>query len=257
VSRPTAFFAVFAVAISLGCVRLGFWQVSRLRERQARNAAVLGRLRLPPVPVADLPGDSGARFRRTAAAGRYDYAHELVLAFRSRNGSPGVHLLTPMRLEGSDHAVLVNRGWVYAADGMRTDVARWRERESARVEGFAELFASGPGAVSTPSFERAIRRLDRDSIRARVPYALLPVIIVQQLDSGLAAAAAADIPVRAEPPPLSEGSHRAYAVQWFAFAAVGFAGTMLVVRRDRRRTGGGASGEGDMAREPALSPRAG
>lgn len=234
-SRGTVAFVVFATAVSLGCVRLGFWQVSRLRERQARNAAVLARLEQAPVPVRALAGDSAARFRRAWAEGEYDYAHEMVLTARSRSGSPGVHILTPLRLAGSDTALLVNRGWVYSPDGMRVDLARWREGSGARVDGFALPYSGEPGPVSTPSVPSAVRRLHFDSIQARLPYPLLRVVLVQRADSGVAAAAAADNPVRAEPPPLDEGSHRAYAVQWFGFALVGFVGTALVMVRDRRR----------------------
>ncbi|HSA57815.1 MAG TPA: SURF1 family protein [Gemmatimonadaceae bacterium] len=243
-ARRTLFFAVFAIAVSLGCVRLGFWQVSRLRERQARNAAVVERLRFPPAPVTALPADTGVRFRRSWAEGRYDFAHELVLAGRSRLGSPGVHILTPLRLTGSDTAVLVNRGWVYSADGVRVDLVRWREPEQAHVEGFVEEFSREPAPVRTPSFERAVRRLNLDSIRARVPYPIHAVVLVQQRDSGVAAAAASGTPVRAEPPPLGEGSHRAYAVQWFGFALVGLVGTAMVVLRDRQRGRGRSRGEG-------------
>lgn len=236
--RRILFFALFALSVSAGCVRLGVWQVSRLRERQARNAAVLARLIQPPLQATAVGADTAARFRRVLARGRYDYEREMVLASRPRSGSPGVHILTPMVLEGSDTVVLVNRGWVYAADGMRVDLARWREPDSGRVDGFADQFSQGgQGAVSTPSFERAIRRLERDSVRARIPGPLLPFVLVQQADSGIAAAAAAGIPVRVEPPPLSEGSHRAYAVQWFGFAAVGFAGTAVVLAKDRRTRG--------------------
>ena len=82
-----------------------------------------------------LPRDTGgAHYRRGAPAiGRFDYEHELVLAGRTRQGSPGVELLTPVRVAGSDTAVLVNRGWVYSPDGATVDHARWREGDSARV----------------------------------------------------------------------------------------------------------------------------
>lgn len=232
IRRGTLFFAVFAIAVSLGCVRLGFWQISRLRERQARNALILSRLQQPPVPVTAFAGDTGIRFRRAWAAGRYDFANEVVLATRSRSGSPGVHIITPLVL-GGDTAVLVNRGWVYSPDGMHVDLARWREADTAMVEGFVEEYAAPtPGPVTTPSVANAYRRLDLDSLRARLPYTLVPAVLVQQRDSALAAAG--KVPARVDPPPLSEGPHRAYAVQWFAFALVGVAGTGVVVARDLR-----------------------
>jgi surfeit locus 1 family protein len=229
------FFAVFAIAISSACVRLGFWQVARLHQRQARNAAVVARLSQPAEPLAGITSDTGVRFRRVWVEGRYDFDHELVYATRPLNGSPGVNMLTPLRLNGSDSAVLVNRGWVYSPNGMTIDRARWREPDSGRVSGFVEEYVKADVPISTSSVAEAVRRLDRDSIQARVPYPLAGVIVVQEADSGLRAAARKGIPVRVEPPPLDEGPHRSYAIQWFGFALVGFAGTGLVVVREIRR----------------------
>jgi surfeit locus 1 family protein len=233
--RATVFFAVFALAVSAGCVRLGFWQLSRWRERLALNEQVMRRLDARAEPVATLSGDTGVRFRRTFAEGRYDFEHEMVHTARSRHGAPGVHILTPLRW--GDSAILVNRGWVYTPDGMRIDRALWREGPEVRVEGYVEVYTdSMTGPVSTPSVDAGVRRLSFDSITARLPYGLLPIVIVQRIDSGEASAVAAGTPVRVDPPPLSEGPHRAYAVQWFAFALVGVVGTGLVLTRDRRRS---------------------
>ena len=192
------------------------------------------------MPLDSLLADTGIRFRRVIVDGRYDFGHELLYAGRPRNGSPGVNLLTPLLIGRGDTAVLVNRGWVYSPNGMTLDPAPWREGggEPAHVDGFAEQYVRASAPVSTPSEPRAVRRLDRDSIQARVPYRLVPLVIVQRADSGERAAAAANIPVRAEPPPLDEGQHRAYAVQWFGFAIVGVVGTVLVVARDRERRPG-------------------
>jgi surfeit locus 1 family protein len=233
VSRRILFFTIFALTVSLGCVRLGFWQVSRLRERQARNALVLSRLEAPPQRLVDLPRDTAVRFRRATAQGRYDFAHELIYAVRPRDGAPGVNILTPLVIGRGDTAILVNRGWVYSPNGMSIDLAQWREVDSERVQGFVEEYVKATAAVATSSVEKAVRRLDRDSLQARLPYVLYPLILVQQ--DGRGNEATTGTPVRIAPPPLSEGSHRSYAIQWFGFAITGIVGTVLVVARERRR----------------------
>lgn len=235
IKRGTLAFAAFAMVVSLGCIRLGFWQLERLGERRAANALVLARLGETALPLERLPRNSAVRFRRATAAGVYDFANEFVVTSRSRHGSPGVHIITPLRMSTSDTAVLVNRGWAYAPDGMRIDLALFREDSVAVVDGFVDEYSRATGPVTTPSVERAVRRLDRDSIAARLPYPLATVVLVQQVDSGEAVAVDRGTPVRVEPPPLDEGPHRAYAVQWFAFAVVGVVGTLLVLQRDRTR----------------------
>jgi surfeit locus 1 family protein len=234
IRKATIFFAGFALAISAGCIRLGFWQLERLSQRRAANALVLSRLSEAPTPLRAISGDR-LRFRRATATGVYDFDNEFVLTSRGRYGSPGVFVMTPVRFADSDTALLVNRGWVYAPDGMRIDLSLYREDTLAVVDGFIEEFSSALGAVSTPSVARGVRRLDHDSISTRLPYPLGPVVLVQQKDSGEAKAVERGTPVRVEPPPLDEGSHRAYAIQWFAFAAVGIAGSVLVLQRDRTR----------------------
>ena len=229
------FFTLFSLAVSLGCIRLGFWQLERLRERRVRNAEVLARLAEAPVPLEHLPGNSTVRFRRVTTAGTYDFANEFVLTTRTRNGAPGVHIITPLRRPGTDTAVLVNRGWAYSPDGMRVDLDLFREDSLAIIDGFVEEFSIASGAVSTPSVERAVRRLDRDSVSARLPYPLAAVVLVQQKDSGEFTAVDRGTPVRVEPPRLDEGSHRSYAIQWFGFAVVGIAGSLVVIQRDRKR----------------------
>lgn len=233
--KATVFFAVFALVVSAGCMRLGFWQLERLRERRASNAQVMARLGEAALPVERLPDDGSVRFRRATATGTYDFDNEFVLTSRSRNGAPGVYIVTPLRRPGTDSAVLVNRGWAYAPDGMRVDLALFREDSSAVVEGFVEEFAVATGPVATSSVTRAVRRLDRDSLAARMPYPLAPVILVQQKDTGEAVAVRRGTPVRVQPPRLDEGPHLAYAIQWFGFALVGIAGSMLVLQRDRMR----------------------
>jgi len=184
ISRATVFFGAFAVAVSLGCVRLGFWQLERLSERRASNALVMARLAEAAVPLQRLPHNSTVRFRRATARGTYDFENEFVVTSRSRHGSPGVHVITPLRMSTNDTALLVNRGWAYSPDGMRVDLALFREDSIAVVDGFVEEYSAAEGPVATPSVERAVRRLDRDSIAARVPYLLAAMVLVQQLDSG-------------------------------------------------------------------------
>jgi surfeit locus 1 family protein len=228
--RILAFLAI-ALLATLGFLRLGWWQLDRLADRRAANAVVASRLQAAPAPLSEVLTDTAtARYRYTAVRGTWDYDNELVLTSRSRQGSPGVYVITPLQPEDGGPAVLVNRGWVYAADGMTVDLAVWTEGDSGQVSGFVETYTHGAGPVSTPSAARGVRRLTADSIAARIPYPIVPVLVVQQDTS---AAAGASHPVRVEPPTLAEGSHRSYAIQWFAFATITVIGTLAVVRKER------------------------
>jgi surfeit locus 1 family protein len=207
---------VLGVAVALLCARLGVWQLDRLRQRRAHNALLTDRLAAPPLEVVGAAVIAGhapdsLAYRRARATGVFDFAHEIVDGEKSYRGAPGVNLLTPLRLvDGS--AVLVNRGWAFAADAATVDRATLVEPASARVEGVLVL----------PSGRRAIRP---DTLR--LPYALLPVVLRRTVapDTLPAGLALPDLP------PLSEGPHLSYAVQWFSFATIALVGGAILTWR--------------------------
>src|SRR5215212_7820691 len=104
-------FAVFGGIFAVVCIRPGLWQLTRLQERKALNRELRSRAETAPVNFNKLPKDTGAaHFRRVTLNGAYDYDHEIVITNRTRNGSPGVNILTPLKTPASDTAILVNRG---------------------------------------------------------------------------------------------------------------------------------------------------
>lgn len=212
-------------------VRLGFWQLDRLRQRQAYNAPVEERLGLQPVEPRDLPRDlEQARHRRVVVTGEYDYEHEIVLTLRSRQGSPGVNLLTPLRMAGSDTAILVNRGWIYAPDGVAADTKPWREPDPRGAVGYVRLLeADGSTGARSARRPDAVRRPHLPTIDSMLPYPVAPYYLV--LTSPGADPQRA--PPRVPPPALDEGSHRSYALQWFTFALIAVGGVGILVLRLR------------------------
>jgi surfeit locus 1 family protein len=200
--------AVLAVLIAAACVRLGFWQLDRLTQRRARNAALAARLALPPVELRDgrMPADS-ARQRRIVAHGVYDFGAERTWPGRSFQGTPGVALITPLRLaDGS--AVLVDRGWVPSPDAFHIDQRRYHEPDTATVYGIALIPPRGPGDAAPPGFLPFIIQLER-------PEALR------------------GLPRRWPPPGLNDGPHLSYAIQWFSFALIVLVGTAAMIRTGR------------------------
>jgi surfeit locus 1 family protein len=174
-----------------------------------------------------LPGDTGqGHYRRVSASGTLLYDREVVYAGRSHDGSPGVDLLTPMRIAGRDTVVLVNRGWAYSSDAASIANARWKEADSMQVAGYAETFAGKERAVT----ERRVHALDREAIEKLVGLPVAPYILVETQEGG---ARADTVPVRLAVPALSEGSHQSYAIQWFSFAAIAIVGGVALSRRSR------------------------
>jgi surfeit locus 1 family protein len=217
-----------AFGFALLCISLGFWQLRRLSARQTQNDLLSSRRFAEPVTLAALPGDTGlAHFRRVRVAGVPDYANEVTLTLRVRNGSPGVNIVTPLRQPGNDTAVLINRGWVYAPDGITVDTQQWREADTLTGTGFVETFPTqGPFPPANPARPRSFRRLNRPELQKLLPYPIANFYVVLT-DSGTTPHA----PPRIEAAPLDEGPHRNYAIQWFSFAAISIIGLMIFLRR--------------------------
>lgn len=248
--RRYLIFAALALVTAAVCVRLGFWQLSRLAQRRARNAVVASRLRLPELTrLGALPADSAAaRFRRVRLVGRFDYAHEVAVMARTHDGSPGVHVVTPLRVADAAPgapAVLVNRGWVYSPNGATVALERWREKPASpdslvSVAGFVDeisprpaRFAAERTAGAGGASSRSVLWLDDREIEGRAGYAVAPLVVL--MENPVTRALEDSVPVRLPVPALDEGPHLNYALQWFSFAAIALGGLGLVLVGQRRR----------------------
>lgn len=220
--------SVVAISLAAIFVSLGFWQLRRLSARRDVNTMLAARRAAPEVELDSLPSDTAAaHFRRVHVRGSYDHPQEIILTLRGRNGSPGVNILTPLLRQRKDTVVLVNRGWVYSPDGITVDTKPWREADTLNGTGFIETFPTkGPFEPPNPARPRSFRRLNRADIQKVFPYPIANYYVVLT-DS----AESSSVPPRVEAPPLDEGSHRNYAIQWFAFAAIAIGGLVIFLRR--------------------------
>ena len=223
---------LITIVFSVTCISLGFWQLRRLAARRALNAKIEARLREAAVSIDSLPRDTASmHYRQVEVRGTYDYAHQIVLADRTRNGSPGVEIVTPVRVAGNDTALLVTRGWVYAPDGVTADLSRWREVDTVNAIGYARpLSVPFRGSPTLVEHAGAYRWIDLQAIRASIPYPVYPFSIVLEGDTANTATVAKQTPPRVPPPPLDEGPHMSYAIQWFSFAAIAIVGTFFFFR---------------------------
>ncbi|HEU4886004.1 MAG TPA: SURF1 family protein [Longimicrobium sp.] len=232
--------AIFILAMCALCVRLGFWQLDRLEQRRARNAAIRAATAQPPLrldstaPAALASDPQAFAWRRAEASGRYHHAGDMVIRGRSRDGRPGVHLVSPLVL-ADGRVVMVNRGWVPSPDGSTADARPLRIAGPVHVIG-ALLPITSDADRGLPFAGRAgtdstWRRVDLAAARARSPGPLIPLVLQQLPEEG----ADAGSPPLAEPlPSLSEGNHLSYAVQWFSFATIGITGLAIIVLRRRQ-----------------------
>ena len=217
---------IIATVLVAAFLWLGFWQLRRLEQRRARVRDISERVAAAPRAIgteSPLP----RRYERVVMQGTLDYANEIVVTGRTRHGSPGVHLLTPLRLGGRDTAVLVNRGWVYSPDASQVQADEWDEPNLNVVEGWGDTIPEG---IPRPVTGRRVSRVERATITPLFPYPIAPVVVIASGDTS----ALMGRPARLPGPALDEGPHLNYAIQWFAFAVISVIGTAWWVYVQRR-----------------------
>lgn len=217
------------------CIRLGIWQLDRLEQRRAFNAQVTSMRALPPL---DLNAETAAsletmEWRAVTVSGEYDFENQVALRNQYHNNQYGYHLLTPLHFDGG--TVLVDRGWI-PADGNATP-ADWRKYDepgAVTVTGQIRLGQSKPAfggvADALPADGGPLwmwNNADIEKMALQMPYPILKVYIQPNVDP---ADETPPIPYQPEVE-LTEGRHFGYALQWFTFAVILFAGYPFFLRK--------------------------
>ena len=214
--RPLLGMTLCAIPAVLVMVGLGFWQVERLHQKEALLTAISERMRSAETPVTDVlglpPGE--IEWRRVQARGRFLHDKETYVYATEFDLGPGVHVLTPLALDG-DGIVLVDRGFVpLTSRAPETRTEGQVEGETTisgivRLEGEKNMFTPPPDEKQRTFYSRDIEGIARTSGVALGA----PIVIV------------ADQPANPGGLPRFPGyrvdipnNHLQYAVTWFGLA---------------------------------------
>ncbi len=204
-----------AIVVVVVTVAMGRWQLDRAHQREAQALRYDSLAALAPVAVGGERIDAGQLdYHRVSARGRWLTEYVIYLDNQVYQGQPGYDVYMPLRLDGSDLCVLVNRGWIAAGrDRAHLPVIKTREG-SVEVLGTVQLPARfkelGPSFREGGIWENVT--LER--FTAWSGLKLQPIIIRQADDPG-------DGLIRDWPRPDSGADrNRGYAFQWFAFAVL-------------------------------------
>ncbi|HSH46243.1 MAG TPA: SURF1 family protein, partial [Longimicrobiales bacterium] len=178
ITRSGLFATIGVLLVAAVCVRLGIWQLDRREQRLTQNAAVAQRMAESPLSLHGAPRDTtGLTFRLASVTGRYDNERSVVLAGRSRDGAPGVHVLTPLRV--GDGAILVNRGWLPSNDAATVDLGAVAVPGPVDAAGMLVPFPDVDVDVERDGFRTTWFRLDADALRSQFPYPVAALYLVE------------------------------------------------------------------------------
>ncbi len=159
-------------------------------------------------------------YRKIVAQGRYEPQHQILIDNRMHRGQAGYHVITPLRLEGSEIRVLINRGWVPARADHRlvpliaTPSGSVEVSGSASVPGSRFFTLEADNASIKSEWQSVWQNLDMERYSQAVNFPIQPIVI--QLDAQSAAGGF----VREWPRPDERlQTNLNYAIQWWSFAA--------------------------------------
>ena len=228
---------VAVVAASVVCVRLGLWQWGRYQHKRALNRAERVALALPPARLEHARGLPDSLLgHRVALRGAYDERHQVLLGGMIHTGEAGVHVITPMLLEGDSVAVLVDRGWLPAADGVHARPQDFPEPGLHEVMGFADTLGTGAGVAAVALEADSVSVYSADQLDYAPLATALAIPLARYYVRELPSAGAPSLPRREAPEPHEENMHLSYAVQWFAFAIVFLVGPAALAWSRRRKS---------------------
>ena len=226
--RARILFVVLMLLVAGVCVRLGMWQRARLLARRVGNATAQAARLLPPVELASA-GSDDLGDRRVTAHGTFDHAHDMLLRGQVLSGAPGVVVVTPLREAGGDSAILVVRGFVPSADGISVpDLDSLGEPGEQSISGIARRIPlrTGQGQPLLRDGRMTWKAMELDALRPELPYPVMGFLLFATPVPGRTG-----WPRRLEPPPLDDGPHKSYMLQWFGFATVALVMASIALRR--------------------------
>ena len=215
-------------------VNLSFWQLDRLDSKKLFNKTVISHVNEPirelSVVLTGSTSPDVVEWRRIAVKGTFKSQDAVTVINRSQDGSAGYNSVVPLMLPNGS-AILVNRGFVPLAmktpditDGEVTIIGYLRVSQERTGLGLKDSESK-----QTTEFQR----LDVPRIASQVNYTVLPMFLqlIQQDPAGTS-----EWPAPVALPPLDEGSHLSYAVQWLFFSLVALTAWIIVIRRKLRGT---------------------
>lgn len=197
---------------------LGRWQLQRAADKEALQARMDSHSERELVQASTLQASAdplGLVHHHARLRGQWVPEHTVYLDNRQMNAKVGFYVLTPLRLEGSQQAILVQRGWA-----PRNFVARDKLPEVQTPPGTVTLegrIAPPPSKLfelGSPATTAIRQNLDIEQFREQSRLPLMPVMLTQT--------GAPTEGLLREWPAVNLGieKHYGYALQWFAMTLV-------------------------------------
>lgn len=215
---------VFALAVIVTgtLAGLGIWQLDRGAQKRAISERMNQRAEAPARSVARLAQLEDPAHYPVEDRGRFDHDRSILVDNRILDGRAGYYVLTPFHTRSGEQ-VLVNRGWLPRGPDRQTLPAIPEVKGEVRIRGHAYVqrekdLVLREDRLASMDWPLRVQRVDRAALGRRLEVELAPFIVRLAPDTG--PGRGAQLPRQWPQRRMGPQRHYAYAVQWFAMAAV-------------------------------------
>jgi surfeit locus 1 family protein len=199
-------------------IKLGLWQYNKAHLKQEiqnnYNASLdTEALRLP----AQFDNLDAWKHKKVTVKGHYKTEHQILLDNQVESSRGGFHVLTPLKIEGRNDYVLVNRGWI-AGGATHTEIPLISTPEElVEIVGLVwvpskKIFTLESKAQKS-QWNKVWQHMDLERYQNSVAIKVLPIVIKLDTKSN-----AGGFVRNWQLPADKIATNMGYAYQWFGFA---------------------------------------
>jgi cytochrome oxidase assembly protein ShyY1 len=226
-------YAALVIVFAVVCVLLSQWQFARREEVRRQIELIDANFDAPPQPISKVlvPGEpltASDEWLPVVTSGHYLSDLQTLVRNRSRDSATGFDVIIPLMTDGGA-VFVVDRGWIPSGKDGRMPLSTptapdGRVLVTARLRKTEPVLQGQSDTSTTISSIHVAELAAKWNLKAYTgAYGMLA--------SEEPSAASGEL---ASKPQLTEGNHLSYALQWIAFAVLGFVALAWAVRNERR-----------------------
>ncbi len=185
------FKTIFAILLATVMLKASAWQWERYKfkveliEQLKSNSTLVA---VPLLNFTDSFSDPEALLhKKVSAKGSYDFDRQAIIINRTYSTGSGYWLLAPFKLEGTNQAVIVSRGFIPFEDRTPDTWTKYNS-SSGKIEGVVQLSVSKK--ILTPSnpktgdgqpFAHKFLYPEIDAMARQLPYSVIEGFFIQRL----------------------------------------------------------------------------
>jgi surfeit locus 1 family protein len=199
-------------------IKLGLWQLNKAQLKQQIQTSYNQSLGDQALSLPEqLDNLDSWNYKKVKISGHYNTQYQILLDNQVEQSRGGFHVITPLKIDGRDEYVLINRGWVAGNENhtVLPDVIT----PTAKVEviGLAWLPSKKIFTLESDAqkaqWQTVWQNLNMQRYQSGVPIKVLPIVIKLDANSN-----AGGFVRNWQLPAEKIATNMGYAYQWFGFA---------------------------------------